>query len=68
MQEAITLAIEFRIVRFVLLEHVVNYGEQHSCNGNDGFLVPPALFEGKVAISNFRKLLGADCAERTLNE
>ena len=64
----VALSVEFRIVRFVLLEHIVDSRKEHSGNGNNGFLVPSALFESQVAITDFRELLGTNGTERTLNK
>ena len=63
----IPLAVEFRIVRLILLKHIVDSRQERPDNGDDGFFVTPALFEGKVAITDFRELLGTNGAERTLN-
>ena len=64
----VALSIEFRVVRLVLLEHIVDSRKEHSGNGNDGLFVTPTLFERKVAIPNFRKLLGTDSAKSALNK
>ena len=62
------LSVEFRIVRLVLLEHVVNGREQHPGNGDNGFLVSPAFLECKIAIADFWKLLGTNRTESALNK
>ena len=64
----IGIAVEFRIVRLIFLEHIVNGGEQHPGNSDDRFLVSPALFQSKVTAADFRKLFGANSIKRTLNE
>ena len=64
----IAFAIEFRIVRLILLEHIVDSRQEHPGNGNNGFLVPPAFLERKIAIADFREFLGTNGAERTLNK
>ena len=64
----VALAVELRVVRLVLLEHIVDSRKEHSGNGNDGLFVTPTLFERKVAIPNFRKLLGTDSAKSALNK
>ena len=42
-RRAVVLAVESRIVRFVLLKHVVNSCKEHSGNGDGRFLVSTAL-------------------------
>lgn len=64
----IALAVEFRIVRFILLGHIVNCDEQHSGDGNNRFLVSSAFFESKVPISNLQELPDTDSVESALNE
>ena len=64
----VTLAVELRVVRFVLLKHVVDSSKEHSGNGDDGFLVATALFEGQVAVTDFRELFCTDSAKSALNE
>ena len=64
----VALAVEFRVVRFVLLEHIVDSCKEHPGNGDDGFLVPPALFESEIAITDFRELLGSNGTERALHQ
>ena len=64
----VALSVEFRIVRLVLLEHIVDNRKEHSGNGNDGFLVATTFFECKVTISDFRELLGADGRKSALNK
>lgn len=51
-RRAVALAIEFRIVRLVLLGHIVDSGEQHPGDGNNRFFVTTALFESKVATTD----------------
>ena len=67
-RRSVALSVEFRVVRLVLLEHIVDRRKEHSGNGNNGFLVPTALFESQVAITDFRELLGTNGTERTLNK
>ena len=67
-RRSVALSVEFRVVRLVLLEHIVDSRKEHSGNGNNGFLVPTALFESQVAITDFRELLGTNGTERTLNK
>ena len=55
-------AVEFRDVGFILLEHIVDSCKEHPGNGDDGFLVTPALFESEIAISDFRELFGSNGA------
>ena len=43
----VALAVEFRIVRLILLEHIIDGREQHPGNGDDGFL------EGEITIADF---------------
>ena len=50
------MSIKLGIVGLILLEDVVNGSEQHSCNGNDSFFVPPALFQvflPRIALTYF---------------
>lgn len=64
----VSLAVKFRVVRFIFLEDVVDGSQQHSGNSDDRFFVPPTLFECKVTASNFRELLGADSTEGALHK
>ena len=57
-------AVEFRIVRLIFLEHIVNGCEGHSGNSNDSFLVTPPLFQSEVTVAHFRKLFGPYGAQR----
>ena len=41
---SVDVSIKLGIVGFILLEKVVDGGQQHPCNGNDSFFVTPALF------------------------
>ena len=65
---SVAAPIQFGVIGFILLENVVNGSQQHSCNGNDGFFVAPALFYRKVAVSNFGVAFRADGTEGTLNQ
>ena len=65
---AVALAVKFRIVRFIFLEHIVDGCEQHPGNGDDGFLVAPAFLECKIAIADFREFSGTNCTEGALNK
>ena len=58
----VALAVKFRVVRFVLLEHIVDSSKEHPGNGDDGFLVTSALFESEIAITDFRELFGSNGA------
>ena len=62
------MSIKLGSVGLILLENVVNGSEQHSCNGNNGFFVTPALFQVFIAPANLRIALFANCTQRTLNE
>ena len=62
------MSIKLGIVGLILLEDVVNCSEQHSCNGNDGFFVTPALFQVFIAPADFRIAFLANCTQRTLNK
>ena len=64
----VALAVEFRVVRFVLFEHIVDSCKEHPGNGDDGFLVTSALFESEIAISDFWELFGTNRTEGALNE
>ena len=67
-RRAVSFAVEFRIVRFILLEHIVNGGQEHSGNGNNCFLVSPPLFQSQVTAADFWELFGSDGAQSTLNK
>ncbi len=62
------MSIKLGIVGLILLQDVVDSGEQHSCNGNDSFFVTTTLFEIEVTIANFRVAFLANGAQSTLNE
>ena len=64
----VALAVEFRIVGFILLEHIVDSCKEHPGNGDDGFLVTSALFEREIAILDFWELFGTNRTEGALNE
>lgn len=61
-------AIEFGVVRLVLPQNVENGSEQHSSDGNDRFLVTPALFNRKIPTADFRVALFANRTKSTLNK
>ena len=67
-RRSVALSVEFRVVRLVLLEHVVNSREQHPGNGDNGLFMSPALLECKIAIADFWKFLGANRIEGALNK
>ena len=68
-RRSVDVSIKLGIVRFILLENVVNGSEQHSCNGNDSFFVAPALFYIVIAVENLRVFfLCLNCCKRTLNK
>lgn len=67
-RRSVCFAVELRIIRLIFLEHIVNGGQKHSGDGNNRFLVTPPLFQGEVTAADFRKLLGPDGAQSTLNE
>src|SRR5699024_2908287 len=62
----VALVVKVRIVGFTLFEHVVDCCQQHSGNGDDGFLVPSTFLESKIAVTNFRELLGTNRTKSTL--
>ena len=62
----IILAVEFRVVRLILLEHIVDDREQHPGNGDDSLFVPSALFECEVTVADFRELFGTNRTEGAL--
>ena len=64
----VALAVELRVVRLVLLEHVVDGCKEYPGNGDDCFLVSTALLESEVTIADLRELLGSNGAESALNE
>lgn len=47
-------SVEFRIVRLIVFEDVVDGGQQHSRNSDNRFLVATAFFEIEVADTDFR--------------
>ena len=62
----IILAVEFRVERLILLEHIVDDREQHPGNGDDSLFVPSALFECEVTVADFRELFGTNRTEGAL--
>ena len=64
----VRLAIDLRIIWFVLLKYVVNSREEHSGNGNNSFLVSPAVLESQITVPHFGELFGTDSAKGTLDE
>lgn len=64
----VALGVEFRIVRLIFLEHVVDCCQQHPGDGDDSFLVSPALLYGEVTVTDFWKFLGANSIESALNK
>ena len=62
------MSIKLGIVGFILLENVVDGGQQHPCNGNDSFLVTPASLYVQIPISNFGIALFPDRTQSTLYE
>ena len=67
-RRTVCFAVEFRIVKLIFLEHIVNGGQEHPGNGDDRFLVAPPLFQCEVTAADFRKLLGPNGAQSTLNK
>ena len=65
---SVDVSIKLGIVGFILLEDVVDSGQQHSCNGNDSFFVTSAFLDIEIAITNLRIALGSDCTQSALNE
>lgn len=68
LRRSVGVAVEFWVVRLVLFENVVDGSQQHSGDGDDGFLVTPALFESKIAVADFWELFGSNSVESALNE
>ena len=64
----VALAVELRVVRLVLLEHVVDGCKEYPGNGDDCFLVSTAFLESKVAIADFWEFLGTNRIEGALNK
>ena len=64
----VALAVEFRGVRFALLEHVVDCRKEHSGNEDDGFLVSTVFLECEIAGADFRELFVTNGTESTLNK
>ncbi len=67
-RRAIHLAVELGIVRLILLEHVINGGQQHPGNGDNSFLVTSAFFERKVAFADFRELFRPNSTQSALHQ
>lgn len=67
-RRTVCFAIEFRIVRLIFLEHIVNGGQEHPGNGDDRFLVAPPLFQCEVTAADFGKLFRSDGAQSALNK
>ena len=55
LRRSVGAAVEFGVVKLVLFENVVDGSQQHSGDGNNRLFVAPALFESKVAASDFGK-------------
>ena len=64
----ICLVVKLGIVRLVLLQNVVDGGQQHPCNGNNSFLVTSAPLNRKIPIADFRIALNPNSTERALNQ
>lgn len=62
------VSIKLRVIRLVLFQHIVDGGQKHSGNCDDGFFVAAPLFETEVADANFRVAFGADGGKGALNE
>ena len=52
----------------MLLEDVVDGSQQHSCNGDDSFLMTTPLFKIEVAVSDFGSVFIPDGTERALDK
>ena len=64
----VRLAVKLRVVRFVLLQDVVDGSQQHPGDGDNRFLVSAPLFNGVIAVGDFRVLLAADRVQSALHE
>ena len=67
-RRTISHMIEFRVIRLIFLQHVVNSCEQHPGNGDDRFLVAPPLFQCEVTAADFRELFGTNGVKCALNK
>ena len=59
--------IAFGGVGFQLGEYVPDSGQEHTANGDGGFLVTTARLDSVVALFTFRVLVGFDDSVRHLN-
>lgn len=64
----ICLSVKFGVVGVILFQNVVDGGEQHPSNGNNGLLVTSALLNRKIPIADFRVTLSTNSTERTLSQ
>ena len=64
----VSLFVKLRVVRFVLVQDVINGCQEQSRNSINRFLVTPALFQGKVTVANFWIFFGFDDCQSTLNQ
>lgn len=60
--------VKLSVVRLVLLQNVVDGGQQHPRNGNNSFLVTSALLNRKIPIADFRVVLCSNSTKYTLNQ
>ena len=67
-ERTVSLAVRLRVIRFVLLEDVVDGSQQHKGDGDDGLLVTTALLQSEIAMADFWVLLCPDSTERTLHQ
>lgn len=63
----VRLAAKLWIVRLVFLQDAVDGSQQHFGDSDNRFLVSAPLFDGIVAVGNFRGPLVSDGAESALN-
>lgn len=57
-----SLPIKLGIVRLILFQNVVDGGQQHPGNSDDGLFVPTTFSQRKIAAAHFGELLGTNGA------
>ncbi len=67
-RRSVNTSIKLGIVGLILLENVVDGGQEHPCNGNDSFFVTPAFFKVQIPPENFRIAFLANGAQSALDE
>ena len=65
-RSVVTTEIKLRIVWLILFENVVDGSEQHSCDSDNRFLMPPAFFQREITVLDFGVLAALTNSKRTL--